>query len=40
MENKDMLVYKNRFKTINELFSLDSDFHVIAGPCSVESLSV
>lgn len=33
-----MLVYKNHFKTINELFNLDSDFHVIVGPCSVESL--
>lgn len=38
MEKKDMLVYRNRFKTINELFNLDSDFHIIAGPCSVESL--
>lgn len=35
---KDMLVYKNHFKTINELFNLKSNFHIFAGPCSVESL--
>ena len=37
MEN-DMLVMKNQFNTINELFNFNSNFHIIAGPCSVESL--
>jgi len=37
MEN-NMLVFKNCFKTINELFDLQSNFHIIAGPCSIESL--
>lgn len=36
-KEKDIQVYKNRFKTIRELFELDSVFHIIAGPCSVES---
>ena len=36
MEN--MVVVKKQFKTINEMFNLESNFHVIAGPCSVESL--
>ena len=38
MEKKDMLIHKNHFKTINKLFNIDSNFHIIAGPCSVESL--
>lgn len=34
----EMLVLKNQFKTINGLFNFNSDFHIIAGPCSVESI--
>lgn len=37
MEKSDMLVYKSQFNTINELFDLNSDFHLITGPCSVEN---
>lgn len=35
---RNMVVVKKQFKTINEMFNLESNFHVIAGPCSVESL--
>ena len=38
MKKNDMLVYKNKFKTINELFNLETKFHIVAGPCSVESI--
>ncbi len=38
MEKKDMLVYNNNFKTLNKLFDLNSNIHIIAGPCAVESL--
>jgi len=38
MNKNEMLVYKNKYKTINEIFNLDSKFHIISGPCSVESI--
>jgi 3-deoxy-7-phosphoheptulonate synthase/chorismate mutase len=38
MKKNDMLVYKNKFRTINELFNLETKFHIVAGPCSVESI--
>jgi len=38
MKKNDMLVYKNKFKSINELFNLESSFQIIAGPCAVESI--
>ena len=37
MKKDNLLVYTNKFKTINDLFSLKSKIHIIAGPCSVES---
>lgn len=38
MKKNDMLVHKNKLKSINELFNLESSFHIIAGPCAVESI--
>lgn len=38
MPKNDMLVYKNKFKLLNELFNLESNFHIIAGPCAVENI--
>lgn len=38
MENKDNIVYKNKFKSINEIFNINHQPIIIAGPCSIESL--
>ena len=38
MKKNNMLVHKNKFKSLNELFNIESNFHIIAGPCSVESI--
>ena len=39
MGNKELMVKKNKFKSIPELFDLDRSFSIIAGPCAVESLN-
>ncbi len=33
----NLIVEKQKFKTLQEMFSINNDFQIIAGPCSIES---
>lgn len=38
MDDKDLKIFASKFKSMNELFDIESGLQVIAGPCAIENV--